>query len=90
MTGTVHYQGPWAATENNLSFAPQFATLDPGVRHSTRLYRRFVTARLGAINLTDTRYFSSIGVGNISGAAGADTACLGPPRTVLASLEVDL
>ena len=47
-------------------------------------------ARLGAINVTDTHYYSSIADGNIVGSPGANTAYLGAPRTVLASLEFDL
>ncbi len=90
LTGSAHYESARAATDTNNSFAPQYATLDVGVRYATRLLRHAVIARLGAINVTDTRYYSSIADGNIVGSPGANTAYLGAPRTVLASLEFDL
>ncbi len=89
-TGAAHYEGARAATDTNNSFAPQYATLDVGVRYATRVLHHAVIARLGAINVTDTRYYSSIADGNIVGSPGANTAYLGAPRTVLASLEFDL
>ena len=89
-TGTAHYESERAATDANNSFAPQYATLDIGVRYATRVLGRGIVARLGAMNITDTRYYSSITDGNIVGSPGADTAYFGAPRTVLASLEVDL
>ena len=89
-TGAAHYQGPRATTTTNVSFVPSNVTFDVGIRDSITVLHRVVTARLGAINVGDVKYYSSIGVGNISGAAGANTAYLGTPRTVLASLEIDL
>lgn len=90
LTGAAHYESARAATDTNNSFAPQYATLDVGVRYATRLLRHAAIARLGAVNVTDTRYYSSIADGNIVGSPGADTAYLAAPRTVLASLEFDL
>ena len=83
-------RGERAATDTNKSFAPQYATLDVGVRYATRVWRHAVIARLGAANVTDTRYYSSITDGTIVGSPGANTAYFGAPRTVLASLEFDL
>jgi iron complex outermembrane recepter protein len=90
LTGSAHYESARAATDTNNSFAPQYATLDVGVRYATRLFRHGMVTRLGAVNVTDTRYYSSIADGNIVGSPGANTAYLGAPRTVLASLELDL
>ena len=90
LTGAAHYQGPRATTTSNVSFAPAYVTFDLGIRDSITVLRHAVIARLGAINVGDVKYYSSIGVGNISGAAGANTAYLGTPRTILASLEFDL
>ncbi len=90
LTATVHYEAPRAATNTNTSFAPAFATLDLGVRYSLPLYGRHATARLGAINVTDKRYYSSVADGTIVGSPGANTAYPGTPRTILASLEFDL
>ncbi len=89
-TGSVHYESARAATDTNNSFAPQYATLDLGARYATRLFSHAVIARLGAVNVTDKHYYSSIADGNIVGSPGANTAYLGAPRTVLASLEFDL
>ncbi|MGI4746764.1 MAG: TonB-dependent receptor [Janthinobacterium lividum] len=90
VTGSAHYESERAATDTNNSFARQYATLDLGVRYATRVLRHAVIAKLGAINVTDKHYYSSIADGNIVGSPGADTAYLGAPRTVLASLEFDL
>ncbi|MCQ8242407.1 TonB-dependent receptor [Rhizosaccharibacter radicis] len=89
-TATAHYESERAATDTNNSFAPQYATLDLGMRYATQVFRHGLIARLGAINLTDKHYYSSIADGNIVGSPGADTAYLAAPRTVLASLEFDL
>ncbi len=91
LTGAAHYESERAATNvKNQSFAAPYATLDVGARYSTRIERRYVTVRVGAINVTDTRYYASVADGTIVGSPGANTAYLGTPRTVLASLEVDL
>ena len=90
LTGSAHYESERAATDTNNSFAPQYATLDVGLRYAGHVLRHAVIAKLGASNVTDTHYYSSIADGNIVGSPGADTAYLGAPRTVLASLEFDL
>ena len=90
-TGTAHYESERAATNvKNQSFAGSYATLDIGARYAARVFRRDLTVRVGAINVTDTRYYSSVADGTIVGSPGANTAYLGAPRTVLASVEVDL
>ena len=89
-SGTAHYESDRAATDINNSIAPQYATLDVGARYATRVLRHDVIARVGAINVTNKHYYSSIADGNIVGSPGANTAYLGAPRTVLASLEIDL
>lgn len=87
--GALHFESARAATNTNNSFAPAYATLDVGLRYSASLLHRFVTARLQAINVTDTHYYASIADGNIVGSPGANTAYLGAPRTILANLEFD-
>ena len=88
-TLTLNYESRRAATNTNNSFAPAFATVDPGVRYSTGFYGHQATARFQVINVTDTRYYVSIADGNIVGSPGANTAYLGTPRTYEASLEFD-
>ncbi len=89
LTGAVHAESDRAATNTNNSFAPAYATVDLGVRYSAGWWGRHETARLQVLNLGDTRYYSSIADGNIVGSAGANTAYLGAPRTVMASIEFD-
>jgi iron complex outermembrane receptor protein len=89
LTVATHFEGARAATNTNNSFAPSYATVDLGVRYSTPFMGHFVTARFQVINLTNAYYYSSIADGNIVGAAGANTAYLGTPRTFEANLEFD-
>jgi iron complex outermembrane receptor protein len=48
------------------------------------------TARFQVINVTNTRYYSSIADGNIVGSLGANAAYLGVPLTFLASLNIEM
>lgn len=89
LTATVHYESDRAATDTNNSFAPAYATLDLGARYATHVANHPLIARLGAMNVFDKHYYSSIADGSIVGSPGADTAYLAAPATVLASLEVD-
>ena len=88
-TGAVHFESNRAATNTNTSFAPSYATFDLGLRYSAPWLDRHVTARLQVMNLGDTRYYTAIADGNIVGSAGANTAYVAPPRTVMAGLEFD-
>lgn len=90
LTGTAHFESKRAATNTNNSFAPSYATLDAGARYSTGFLSHFLTLRLQVINVTDKHYYSSVADGNIVGSPGANTAYFGVPRTLLASLELDL
>jgi iron complex outermembrane receptor protein len=78
-----------ATNVKNHSFAASYTTLDIGVRYAARVFRCDLNVRVGAINVTDTRYYSSVADGSIVRSPGANTACPGAPRTVLASVEVD-
>lgn len=88
-TGAVHYEGARAAANTNNSYAPAYTTLDLGLRYSTMVWKHYVTARLQVMNVTDTFYYVSVADGNIVGSNGANTAYLGTPRTLMASLEFD-
>jgi iron complex outermembrane receptor protein len=89
-TVAVHAESGRAATNVNNSFAPSYATCDLGARYTAGLYSHYATVRLQVINISDTRYYSSIADGNIVGSPGANTAYSGTPRTVQASIELDL
>jgi iron complex outermembrane recepter protein len=88
-TLTINYESDRAATDDNRSFAPAYATIDPGVRYSFEYDRHHVTARFQVLNATDTHYYVSIADGTIVGSPNADTAYLGAPRTYEASLDLD-
>lgn len=89
-TGAVHYQDRRAATNTNNSFAPSYVTLDAGLRYATAVMAYHHAAlRLQVLNATDKHYYSSVADGNIVGSPGANTAYLGAPRTVMASVEFD-
>jgi iron complex outermembrane recepter protein len=90
LTGTVHVESKRAATNTNNSYGPGYATYDFGGRYSTQLLARPTTFRLQVINVGDKHYYSSIADGNIVGSPGANTAYFGAPRTLLASIELDL
>ncbi len=88
-TGAVHIEGDRPATNTNTSFAPAYVTLDLGLRYGMVLGGHHETARLQVMNVGNARYYSAIADGNIVGSAGANTAYIAPPRTVMANLEFD-
>lgn len=90
LTGTFHYESDRAATNINNSFAPAYATFDLGARYNAAWFARHETFRLNVVNVGDKRYYASIADGNIVGSPGANTAYSGAPRTILASVELDL
>ena len=90
LTGTAHAESERAATNTNNSFGPGYATYDLGARYTTAFHDHAATIRLQEINLTNKFYYSSIADGNIVGSPGANTAYYGTPRTLQASVEVDL
>lgn len=89
-TGAMHHETSRAATNTNNSFAPSYSTWDVGLRYSTALVNRHhATFRLQVLNVTNKYYYSAVADGNIVGSPGANTAYLGAPRTLMASLEFD-
>jgi iron complex outermembrane receptor protein len=90
LTGTAHAESGRAATNTNNSYGPGYATYDIGARYSTSFENHAATVRLQEINVTNKFYYSSVADGNIVGSPGANTAYYGAPRTLQASVEVDL
>lgn len=89
VNGVLHTESARAATNTNNSYAPSYATFDAGVRYATSLMEHHqAVVRLQVQNIGDKRYYSSIADGNIVGSPGANTAYLGTPRSVMASLEL--
>jgi iron complex outermembrane receptor protein len=89
-TLALHAESRRAATNVNNSSAPSYATFDLGARYTSGLLSHHATVRFQVINVSSTRYYSSIADGNIVGSPGANTAYVGTPRTFEASIEVDL
>ena len=93
LVATFDYQfsGPRPANDTNSVFAAGYNLFDLGTRYSAPLLGKTVTWRLAVDNITDRRYWSTIGPSNLSGTnSGNLLAHLGSPRTVLASVSVDL
>jgi iron complex outermembrane receptor protein len=89
LTGALHFESDRAATNVNNSFAPSYATVDLGLRYSASFWGHHETARFQVMNVGDTHYYTAIADGNIVGSAGANTAYIALPRTVMASVEFD-
>jgi iron complex outermembrane receptor protein len=89
LTLAIENESNRAATDSNNSYAPAYATIDPGVRYSFVAAGHHLTGRFKVLNATDTHYYVSIADGTIVGSPNADTAYLGAPRTYEASLDLD-
>jgi iron complex outermembrane recepter protein len=93
LIATFDYQfsGTRAANDTNSFFAPGYNLFDIGTRYTSALFGKPVTWRLAVDNVTDRRYWSTIAPSNLTGAnTGNLLGHLGSPRTVQASLSVDL
>lgn len=85
------FSGDRAANDTNSFFAAGYNLFDVGVRYTSKIGPAPVTWRLAIDNLTDRNYWSTVAPSNLSGAnTGSLVAHLGAPRTVLASVSVDL
>jgi iron complex outermembrane recepter protein len=93
LIATFDYQfsGTRAANDTNSFVAPGYNLFDIGARYTSSLFSKPVTWRLAVDNVTDRRYWSTIAPSNLTGAnTGNLLGHLGSPRTVQASLSVDL
>ncbi len=89
----VHYVGRRAADAENVSYASAYTTLDLGVRYVSTLIGKETTWRLTVNNVTNERYWASVMPSNINGgsltpASTLNTAYLGTPREIIASMQV--
>jgi iron complex outermembrane receptor protein len=92
LVATFDYQfsGPRAADDTNSFFVAGYNLFDLGARCSSTLLGKNVTWRLSVDNITDRRYWSTIGPSNLTGTnTGNLLAHFGAPRTVLASATFD-
>ncbi|HWZ50511.1 MAG TPA: TonB-dependent receptor [Granulicella sp.] len=89
VSGDWQFVGRRPQDDENLHFTAGYNTFDVGLRYSHAVLRKVTTWRVAAENVTDTRYYSTIGPGDITGTnASSNTAFLGAPRTVAASMQI--
>jgi iron complex outermembrane receptor protein len=88
ITGDWQFEGKRTQDDQNLHYTSEFSTFDFGFRYSRALFTKLATLRFTCNNITDTRYYSTIAAGDITGTnASANTAHLGTPRTISTSLQ---
>lgn len=89
-TAAVHSETARAATDDNTSFAPGYATVDLGLRYSLAvLTTHHATIRFQVINATNRFYYSAIEDGAVAGSPSPSTAFSGTPRLYEASFQAD-
>ncbi|SNS96970.1 iron complex outermembrane recepter protein [Granulicella rosea] len=88
VTGDWQFVGKRPQDDQNLHTTTGYNTFDFGFRYSHAIFTRLATLRFTCNNITDTRYYSTIAAGDITGTnASANTAHLGTPRTISSSLQ---
>jgi iron complex outermembrane recepter protein len=88
ITGDWQFLGRRPQDDQNLHTTPGFSTFDFGFRYAHPLFDKMATLRFTCNNITDTRYYSTIAAGDITGAnASANVAHIGSPRTISTSLQ---
>ena len=87
-TGDWQFSGRRPQDDENLHSTPGYNTFDLGFRYAHPLFDKLATLRFTSDNITNTRYFSTIAAGDITGTnASSNTAHQGNPRTISTSLE---
>ncbi|WP_232298898.1 TonB-dependent receptor [Granulicella tundricola] len=88
ITGDWQFVGKRPQDDQNLHTTTGYNTFDFGFRYSRPVFARVATLRFTCDNITNTRYYSTISAGDITGAnASANLAHLGSPRTISSSLQ---
>ncbi|HEY1745105.1 MAG TPA: TonB-dependent receptor, partial [Granulicella sp.] len=88
ITGDWQFVGKRPQDDQNLHTTTGYNTFDFGFRYSHTLFTKLATLRFTCNNITDTRYYSTISAGDITGTnASNNTAHLGTPRTISTSLQ---
>jgi iron complex outermembrane receptor protein len=89
ITGDWEFIGARPQDDQNLHTTPGASVFDVGFRYAHPLFTKLATLRFTCNNVTDTRYYSTIAAGDITGSnASANTAHMGTPRTISTSLEI--
>jgi iron complex outermembrane receptor protein len=87
-TGDWQFIGARPQDDQNLHYTAATSTFDFGTRYSHTLFTKLATLRFTCNNVTNTRYYSTISAGDITGTnASANTAHLGNPRSISTSLQ---
>jgi iron complex outermembrane receptor protein len=88
ITGDWQFVGARPQDDQNLHTTTSYNTFDFGFRYSRTLFTKLATLRFTCNNITDTRFYSTISAGDITGSnASSNTAHLGTPRTISTSLQ---
>jgi iron complex outermembrane recepter protein len=93
LVATFDYQfnGTRAGDDTNSFTVAGYNLFDLGARYTSNILSKPVTWRLAVDNITDRRYWSTVAPSNLTGAnTGNLIGHLGAPRTVLASVSVNL
>jgi iron complex outermembrane recepter protein len=88
----MNYASRRAANYSNTDYADGYTIFNLGARYRTKIATKAVTLRVGVDNVTNRHYWANITPAGQNGYTGTDsgTATLGAPRTVRASLQIDL
>ena len=88
----MNYASRRAANYSNSDYVDGYTIFNLGARYRTKIAAKAVTLRLGVANVANRHYWANITPAGQSGYTGTDsgTATLGAPRTVRASIQIDL
>lgn len=88
----MNYASRRAANYSNTDYAAGYTVFNLGARYQTKIATKAVTLRVGVYNVTNRFYWANITPAGQNGYTGTDsgTATLGAPRTVRASIQIDL
>lgn len=91
-TANVNYGTNRPTDYANTSFVPDYAVLNLGMRYAQLIAGKPVTFRFDVFNVTDLHYWANETPAAQNGynATGSATGILGAPRTIRASLQVEL
>ena len=88
ITGDWQFVGSRPQDDQNLHTMSGYNTFDLGFRYTRPVFTKVATLRFTCNNITDTRYYSTIAAGDITGSnASSNVAHFGSPRTIATSLQ---
>lgn len=88
----VNYASRRPGNYSNTDWVSGYTVLNLGARYRAKLAGKCVTLRFAVDNATNRAYWANVTPAGQNGYTGTDsgTAVLGAPRTVRASLQIDL